>query len=215
MLGLNQWRLPAHNTRTKPHQGQTYEVSPTFLSHYSASFLWLITQRNVLSDISLQVSWQPVHSKPHHYHLNMAESHKGKRTSECVYCALFLHETSLKTPGQVKAGTNTPWPQRPNGWRGGRLLWIKPSRLDLWGQEEEGSEVAARHLTSTCMPDCPPGKEGRGQSSLMASYSQLQSCWGQWAIRSKCWWLGRHSEQTWPPVNLLNLHNNISLQQPS
>lgn len=70
----------------------------------------------------------------------------------------------------------------------------KRSTWDLWGQEEEGSHLLSLDL---CMCDqLSPGKED--SSILMASYSRLRSHPGQWAIRSKCWWLGHTQHRPGP-----------------
>lgn len=109
------------------------------------------------------------------------------------YAHCSFKKPHSQTPGQVKAGTNTPWPPRANVWS--RELAAVNQTLHI---RPVGAGRGKRELVTWPLHvwlAVPLGKEeGRRRSILMASYRQLWSCPGQWAIRrSKCWWLGRHS----------------------
>lgn len=156
------------------------------------------THSRVLSDFLLRESWQPFYSEPPHYLLNVSVfRHKGRWTSGCASCALFPYVIQLE-PAQGRCCCSESWARN-------HTLHMRPAGAGRGRQE--GGKVA-RHST-TGMWDWMSSWEGGRRTEYLDDL--LQSAPGQWAIRGKCWWLGRHSVQTRPPVNPMNLHHDISL----
>ena len=163
---------------------QVGNVGPTrSLLLFSAFTLRLHLQisRKVLSDISLRESWQPFYSKLPHY---LPKTHQGRHTQrelDLRVCVMFI---------------------RPPGWRQQDRSRSAQTLSDLGERRLDEKRCLLLRITSSKksqLATWPPRvrltvllgtRTAEDGGSLMASYSRLRSRPGQWAIRSKCWWLG-------------------------
>lgn len=146
--------------------------------------LHLQISRVVLSDISLRESWQPFYSKPRHYLLKTHQGRHTQRELDLRVYVMFIHPPRwIQQDGSRSAQTLSDLERE--SWRKKGVRCCELHNIYLPRSRSSPLDLrVCRWLSSWETRTVEDG------GSLMASYSRLQSRPGQWAIRSKCWWLG-------------------------
>lgn len=129
-------------------------------------------------------------SHGNHFTLNLLKTHQGRHTQRDVdlrVCVMFIHPPRWRQQDGSRSAQTLSDLERELEEKRCSLLWItshlpsKKSQLATWPPR----------VPLTVLLGTRTAEDG---GSLMASYSRLQSRPGQWAIRSKCWWLGGHTQ---------------------